>query len=182
MRSLLLLALLLTGCQRVAGPTPQPDSYTKNSPSYQPVAIAPTDPIRITVCKLPELEAAIAAHKGKVVVVDLWATFCRPCIEKYPKMLELQEKYAARGVVMISVSLDQKEDVAKAQRVLEKLGSKVQNFLLDEPAELVEAKLGSTAIPVVRVYDRDGKLKRLFVPEDVFEVKDVEKVVQDIVG
>jgi thiol-disulfide isomerase/thioredoxin len=175
MRFSLLVLFALTGCMNQTSPTPSPKDIKGKAPVYMPA-----DEVALNVCKWADLEKAIAAHQGKVVVVDVWATYCVPCVKKFPDMLAMQKKYADKGVVLISVSLDDKSDADKAQKVLKKMDAKIQNFLLDETVEVADAKLGGTALPVVRVMGRDGSLKKLFKPEDVFEVSDVEKAVKEL--
>ncbi|MBX7103218.1 MAG: TlpA family protein disulfide reductase [Gemmataceae bacterium] len=175
MRCSLLVAVALVGCMNQASPPPGPKDFKGKSPVY-----IPAEEVAINICKWADLEKAVVSHQGKVVVIDVWATYCVPCVKKLPDMLAMQKKYADKGVVLITVSLDDKSDADKARNVLKKMDASVQNFLLDETAEVADAKLGGTALPVVRIVGRDGGLKKLFTPEDAFEVSDVEKVVKEL--
>src|SRR4051812_16546324 len=51
-------------------------------------------------------DKAVAAYKGKVVVVDCWATWCVPCRQAFPKTVEMAKTYADKGVVVVSMSFD----------------------------------------------------------------------------
>jgi thiol-disulfide isomerase/thioredoxin len=158
--------LACVGCMQSAPPGPNPGA---KSP--------PGNNVSLSVVEWPELEKAIARHKGKVVVVDVWADFCVPCKKKFPAMLELHKKYAAQGVVLISVNLDDTSDAKKALAFLQRVDARIPNYLLDAKPDLIDAKLGGTAIPIVRVYGRDGSLAKLFTPDNDFDVPDVEAAV-----
>lgn len=55
---------------------------------------------------------SLASFKGKVVIVDFWATWCEPCKTEIPGYIELQNKYGADGLVIVGVSLDKKKPAA----------------------------------------------------------------------
>lgn len=57
-----------------------------------------------------EFRAALDARKGRVVLVNFWATWCRPCLKELPELLALEKKYAARGFELLAVSLDEPAD------------------------------------------------------------------------
>ncbi|MFO1488513.1 MAG: redoxin family protein [Verrucomicrobiota bacterium] len=92
--------------------------------------------------------------KGKVVLVDFWASWCGPCKESFPAMDELQKKYADKGLVIIAVNVD--EEV-----------SAMKDFLKDHPATFTivhdaTKKLVGTvniaSMPSSLVIGRDGKV------------------------
>src|SRR5947209_9865130 len=60
------------------------------------------------------------ALKGKLVVLDFWATWCGPCMQMVPHMVEMNQKYAAKGVVIVGISLD--EDRAAMLQTIKQQG------------------------------------------------------------
>ncbi len=120
--------------------------------------------ITLTRVKYDGLKQEILNHRGKVVVVDFWATFCPPCVKSFPHFIDMQTKYADKGLVVISVSLDatdNPESIERAHAFLIKKKSPLRNFILDEPVEVWSKKFGSSSLPFYYVFDRRGKWVRL---------------------
>lgn len=99
--------------------------------------------------KLPE------ALKGKVVIVDFWASWCGPCKESFPVMNELQKKYADKGVVILAVNED--EDSADMKDFL-KANAATFNVVRDAKQKLV-AVAGIQTMPSSFVIDDTGKVR-----------------------
>jgi thiol-disulfide isomerase/thioredoxin len=108
--------------------------------------------------------SSVSMHglKGKVVVVDFWATWCGPCVGEMPKMKELYSKYRDQGVEFIGVSLDE----SKEEGGLDKLKAFVKENGIKWP-QFYQGKgwhgdfsssWGINSIPCVFVVDADGKL------------------------
>jgi thiol-disulfide isomerase/thioredoxin len=94
--------------------------------------------------------------KGKILVVDFWATWCAPCRAEIPGYVELQKKYAKDGVVFIGVSMDQKGP-AVVKEFAEKYGINYPLVMGDEA--VVDAFGGMEAIPTTFLIDRAGMLR-----------------------
>ena len=123
------------------------------------------DEVKIQSTNLDGLLKAVSAHKGKVVVIDVWATFCVPCKEKFPHMVKLANEFRDKGVVFISVTIDEPEDKDKALAFLKKNDAWFQNFIIEDKDRSEKAgdeKLYHSAPPVVHVFDRDGKLVKTY--------------------
>ena len=111
------------------------------------------------------LAEELKKHSDKVVVVDFWATWCAPCVEKFPHLVALHEKYADAGLVCLSVCMDrqfeEEYDREKVLAFLKKQGATFPNFIVADP-DADEAALQKTfgkgaGIPYLVVFDKGGR-------------------------
>ena len=119
--------------------------------------------IEVHLVKYDGLKQEVLKHRGKVVVLDFWATTCPPCMQHFPDVIKMQQKFANKGLVVISVSLDnaEKETVQRVNRFLTKQESPLRNLLLDEPPEVFDKKFEFKSLPFYYLFDRHGKWVRL---------------------
>jgi len=126
----------------------------------------PAKGVDVKEVRASELQKAFADQKGKVILVDCWATWCAPCIKKFPHLVELHKKYAEKGLVCVSLSMDKfgDEDDYKKEKVVKFLsdkGATFPNFIVSEPKKDEEALLkligDFQAIPYMVMFDRAGK-------------------------
>lgn len=117
----------------------------------------------------------IGDFKGKVVVLDFWATYCPPCLEAIPHLVELQNSNPDLQVIGLHVGGD--EDRPKVPIFVEKL--KI-NYTLAYPDEaLSQALLGdNSAIPQTFVFDREGKLTKKLVGFDNLIKIELDEAIQ----
>ena len=145
--------------------------------------------ITLTPIKFDAYLAKIAANKSaKLTVVDAWATWCGPCKENFPHLVEMHKKYADKGLAVISLSLDDVEKpkkIAEAKAFLVEKGATFPNFVLDETMDAAFEKLDIIAIPAVFLFGPDGKeIKRFTLddPNKQFTYDEVEKAIAAALG
>lgn len=97
----------------------------------------------------------IPATAGKVVLVDFWASWCAPCKASFPMMAKLQKDYAARGLVIVAVSVDEKPAAAVA--FVKKLAPTFST-VHDRTQKLVTAVVAPT-MPTSYLIARDGRVR-----------------------
>jgi len=98
----------------------------------------------------PDLD--LSQYKGKVVYLDFWASWCKPCRQSFPWMNRMQDRYGDQGLVIIAVNLD--EDRADADRFLKELPAKFQ-VVYDPEGRLAEA-YQLIGMPSSFIIDRAG--------------------------
>jgi cytochrome c biogenesis protein CcmG, thiol:disulfide interchange protein DsbE len=96
----------------------------------------------------------LSSYRGKVVILDFWATWCSPCRTEIPFLVALQNKYRSQGLQVIGVSLDDDPEPVRAF---------YQQFKIDYPVAIGDANLaerygGILGLPVNFVLSRDGRI------------------------
>ena len=102
-----------------------------------------------------KLEGNLPDLKGKVVIVDFWASWCGPCKESFPAMNELQKQYADKGLVILAVNVD--ENVSDKDAFLKENAASF-TVVRDAKQKLVDTvEIGT--MPSSFVIDREGKVR-----------------------
>jgi thiol-disulfide isomerase/thioredoxin len=94
----------------------------------------------------------LGAYRGKVVVLDFWASWCVPCRRSFPWLNEMQDKYGDDGLVIIGVNVD--ADPEEARAFLDQFPADFE-IVYDAKGELAE-RYGIIAMPSSYVFDRHG--------------------------
>jgi thiol-disulfide isomerase/thioredoxin len=99
-------------------------------------------------------------YKGKIVLLDFWATWCTPCIYEFPHIREAQAKWGDKGFEVLSVSVDRKGQLEKLQKIM--ASQKVEWDLIYEGDGInapLPAKYEVTSVPFALLVDGDtGKI------------------------
>jgi len=101
----------------------------------------------------------LSQFKGQVVVLNFWATWCPPCIEEMPSLVEMQQRMKAKGVTVIAVSLD--VDASNYHRFLRDHGVNLLSVRDGEGRS--NALYGTFKFPETYVIDRNGIMRRKFI-------------------
>lgn len=93
--------------------------------------------------------------KGRVVLLNLWATWCGPCRKEMPHLAELQEKYGSDNFEVVALSVDRK-GVAASGRFLAEANATALNLYVDQTAKVL-GQVRAIGLPVTILIDREGK-------------------------
>ncbi len=171
--------ILIHGCnQNTPAPATPPKTAEVPEPAkkgeVKPPAIpgAKTferDGVTAQIASWDETQAFIARQKGKIVVVDLWSTWCEPCLREFPQLVALQKKYPEK-VVCVSFNLNydgskNSPPESNSEELMEffsKQKADIVNIISSTPDEKIYESIKLAAIPAAYVYGTDGKLKKRF--------------------
>ncbi len=101
----------------------------------------------------------LAEYRGKVVLIDFWATWCKPCIESMPELKKMYDKYHDKGLEIIGISMDDRGTESRVKQIVEKQGLTWPQRFTGKGMNDTFAKLyGINALPTVWLLDKDGKI------------------------
>jgi len=100
----------------------------------------------------------LSDYKGKVILVDFWATWCPPCRKEIPGYIELYNTYKSRGLVVIGVSMDDADDIADVKRFAAQLKMNYPILLGFGRGDDLKPSFGELPLPTSFVIARDGRI------------------------
>ena len=104
-------------------------------------------------------KVSLDQFRGQVVVLNFWATWCPPCVEELPSLMNMQNRLRGRGVLVLGVSIDVDQDAY--HRFLKQRGV---NFLtVRDPEQKVAGMYGTSGWPETYIIDRQGVMRRKFI-------------------
>jgi len=152
---IILIAIFSVACDKGStGSTPAAE--LKNAPDFK-------------LEKVGGGTAKLSQYRGKIIILDFWATWCPPCLKEIPDFVELQKEYGDKGLVILGISLDQ-----NPKKVLPPF---IKKYKVNYPILLTDGKVdktygGVSGIPTTFVIDQKGAIYKQYVgfrPKQVFE-------------
>jgi len=102
---------------------------------------------------------ALNQFRGQIVVLNFWATWCPPCVEEMPSLVQMQRRMKAKGVTVVAVSIDVDENAYR--QFLKQHG--VDLLTVRDPAQKTPALYGTHGWPETFIIDRKGVMRRKFI-------------------
>ncbi len=147
-------------------------SSTAETASADTAASAAAGEITLETVDVEGYQQVLDQHKGKVVFVDFWATWCTPCMENFPHTVHVSRAFPPEQVAVISVSFDDPESKDAALAFLQKQEARFTHLMSEYGAgvESMEKFNIDGGVPHYKIYDREGNLVKSLSPGPELDV------------
>ena len=163
---LLVLMFIIGGCKKNKTETAQKTEVEAEIKPAQPIADSTPSTTggkpapAFTLQDLNGKNVSLADFRGKVVILDFWATWCPPCVQEIPHFIELYEQYKDKGFAMLGISLD--------QAGISVVKSFEQKYKINYPIMMTDGQVhnaygGITSIPTTFIIDSAGNIRKKYV-------------------
>ena len=106
-----------------------------------------------------ERTVTLSQFKGQVLVLNFWATWCPPCIEEMPSLVQMQQRMQSKAVTVLAVSID--VDESNYRRFLK--DHNVNLLTVRDPDQKTNSLYGTFKFPETYIIDRNGVVRRKFI-------------------
>jgi thiol-disulfide isomerase/thioredoxin len=160
---LLMMAALLAASNLVATAEPPAPITYRRAPNFSRV-------------DLNHRRVNLADYRGKVVLLNFWATWCAPCLTEIPRFVAWQQEYGGRGLQVIGISMDDEEQPVRVA---------YQKYRLNYPVVMGDERIGEMyggvlGLPVTFLIDRSGKIR--FKHQGDADIRTVESEIRGLLS
>jgi thiol-disulfide isomerase/thioredoxin len=139
------------------------------------------EPVSLDTIGVDGIAALVRNPTGKLRLINLWATWCVPCVQEFPELVTLNRMYRDRGFELVSISTDDSAARPKALRFLEKQQSSSPNYVFtgDDKYKLIEAidPKWQGALPYSLLVEPGGKI--VYAHEGAIDPEQLKKIIFD---
>ncbi len=125
----------------------------------------------------------VGKNKGKVLLLNFWATWCPPCLEEFPALVKVSNTYKDKGLEVVGISMNDASEMNELQAFLKKQKAPFTVYLAGTVADEFYKNIDkrwTSEIPLTMIYDKEGKLR--FFHNDACTYAQFEKDVQSLLG
>lgn len=138
---------------------------------------------QIKIINVTDLSDLINANKDRILLINVWATWCVPCREEFPELVQIAKSYSEK-VRVVGISVDGPEILdSKVIPFLKNQKAEFENYLLKviEPEDFINllSKEWSGAIPATFIYDKKGNQKEKLIGKQSYEL--FEQAVKEVI-
>lgn len=177
-----LLVAISCGCGKTKDVAPTPIANAQSN-AIETVIETPLT----TMGTWADIETLIKENRGKVIVVDIWSTYCAPCLKEFPRLLALQKQHGDK-LFCLSFNINYaglpnqtvETDLPFIHKFLAKQEFQVTNIVSTETDEQVYAQLEIYSIPAILVFDKTGQRIGTVMEEAAYE-KTVNPLVTQLI-
>jgi len=159
--------VLIAGCNPEKPPAPKAPTATASDDSDTKTETLPE--ITFRTVDRDGFEAVLAEHSGQVILVDYWAMYCVPCLERFPHLIEFAKTQTDRGLVVITLLCEDEPRVDGARAFLQKKRSPfihLRSAYGSGEQTFADFKIKGGALPHYKLFDRQGKLRRTLATDE----------------
>ncbi|MFN2426817.1 MAG: TlpA family protein disulfide reductase [Candidatus Binatia bacterium] len=131
----------------------------------------------LTLSDLAGKEVSVTDLRGKVVLLNFWATWCKPCITEMPILARVAERYRARGFQVVAASVDEADARDAVKSLAERMPAGMEVWVGATMADMQRLEVGE-ALPVSVLLDREGSVIR--VHHGVIEEDSIDKLIESL--
>jgi peroxiredoxin len=137
------------------------------------------EPVEIKMIDEAGIKELVQNKSDKLRLINVWATWCGPCVTEFPSFIEMHRMYKGRDFELITVSADNPENKDKALKFLKKSQASVNNYLfsLDDKYKLIEAvdPKWQGALPYTMLVEPGGKI--VYAKQGIIDPKEIKKLI-----
>ncbi len=137
------------------------------------------EPVNIETIDEGGIKELIRNNSGKLRLINVWATWCGPCITEYPELITINRMYRGRDFEFISISADEPEKKDKALKFLQQQQSSVKNYIfnIDDKYKLIDAidPKWQGALPYTILVEPGGKI--VYARQGIIDPAEMKKMI-----
>jgi thiol-disulfide isomerase/thioredoxin len=128
-----------------------------------------------------DLNQLLDQNRGKVVLVDFWATWCPGCLKLFPHTVELYKRLSDKGLMVVGISLDDQSDRVSVKSFLSMTNPAFPNYIsrFGTSSQSVDTFNIEGGLPYLRLYDRQGKVLQSFGGDKPILTLDIDDAVEE---